>query len=263
MRSAKWMSERRPLLRKHHNFIIFDLWVCYQLVVQEALALCPESSTCLKILGRFYVYHWKCLVCISCYKKKQQYLLSIDNENWPHPESSQHFLDSPSKKKYHFPRKFPGHEYEHIFWLFVAAIWKLIIFSFTDVWSPHCVLFLILDAHSKDWLAPPPSCRWCQGSWQDTAATRCTPWRSPWPPPWAAPWSSSAAPSPCMCTSSLRIWFWMFLKSPPTIFFFYRMVFLLIKNITSDLSTRCLRGKTANGHWRASMSHGTLLSLRW
>ena len=44
------MSERRPLLRKHHNFIIFDLWVCYQLVVQEALALCPESSTCLKIL---------------------------------------------------------------------------------------------------------------------------------------------------------------------------------------------------------------------
>ena len=44
------MSGRRPLLRKHHNFIFFDLLVSYQLVVQEALALCPESSTCLKIL---------------------------------------------------------------------------------------------------------------------------------------------------------------------------------------------------------------------
>ena len=148
-----------------------------------------------------------------------------------------------------------------------------------------CVLFLILDAHSKDWLAPPPSCKWYQGSWQDTALTRCTPWRSPWqwqwqrqwqwqdtaltrctpwrspsPPPWAAPWSSSAAPSPCMCTSSLRVWFWKFSKNLPRIFFIEWC--LLIRNITSDLSSRCLRGKTGNGHWWGSMSHGTLLSCR-
>ena len=63
------MLGRRPLLRKHHNLIFFDLWVGYQLVVQEALALCPESSTGLKILGRFFFYHWKCLVCLSSYKK--------------------------------------------------------------------------------------------------------------------------------------------------------------------------------------------------
>ena len=151
------MLGRRPLLRKNHNFIIFDLRVSYQLVVQEALALCPESSTGLKILGRFFsttenvwfaylvtkkshnTNHLLIMKTNLIQKAASIFLTVLQKRNTSIVQQNFHGINMNIFSDYSYYR---------------SCYLKVDNFSLQ-----MCLLFLILDAHSKDWLAPPPSCR--------------------------------------------------------------------------------------------------------